>query len=722
MADVKDILKEQEKRLREMLNIDELPTHEIVSKEYKEYKESFMPKTLTWYEKTCRTFGKILSVKLPEEKREKLEKYLKICHLEITPEDTTSFSFIASFLLIIFGLAFSFFVGSIFLSIFFLFFGIFFISVLQKIPEFIATSWRMKTSNQMVLCVFYLVTYMRHTSNLERAIHFASEHLIPPLALDMKKILWDVENGNYKTIKDSLEIYLSTWLEWNKEFAESIHLIESSLYEPSEKQRQEVLDKALERILEETSEKMTHYAQELKSPITMLHMLGVVLPILGLVILPLIVSFSESAQWWHIAVVYNITLPIIVFIMSKNVLSKRPSGYGDTDITEINPELKKYKNTKFLGINMNPIIPATIIFLIFFSIALSPLLIHTVNKNYDLKFFDFELLGYKNSTKQFQTTTIWAPEGEKQINTPKKLGPYGLGSTLISLFFPLAFGLSAGLYFKTRSKKVIQIRTQTQKLENEFADSLFQLSNRLQDGLPAEIAFEKVSEVTTQSATGLFFKTVSMNIRKYGMGIKQAIFNKKTGAILMYPSNIIHSSMKVLVESTKRGPLIAANAMAIVSRYIKEIHRVNERLKDLLAEIISDMKSQISFLTPIIAAIVIGITSMITFILLTLSKNVQQFGVKDQGGLTGILDLFGDGIPTYYFQLVVGIYVVQIVYLLTMLANKIENGEDKLSEMHELGKNLTKSTIMYCIISAIIIIAFNIIAQGILCKGANKCI
>jgi len=721
MNNVKEILEEQERRIKQALNIDELPKHQIVSKEYQEFRNSFMPKTLNLYEKSCRKIGKILQVKLPEEKQKKIFKELKICHLQITPEETISFAFITSFLIILAGLTFSFFIGSLFLAAFFIFLGLFALITLQKIPEYYATTWRMKTSNQMVLCIFYIVTYMRHTSNLERAIHFSSEHLTPPLALDMKKVLWDVENGTYKSIKDSLETYLTTWIEWNKEFVESMHLIEASLYEPSEQQRQEVLDKALERILEETSEKMTHYAQDLKSPVTMLHMLGVVLPILGLVILPLVVSFSESATWWHIGIIYNIALPLIVLVIGKNILSKRPSGYGDTDISEINPELKKYKKTKILGMNVNPKIPALIIFLTLFSAALLPLIMYQTNPTYDLTLGDFELLGYKDSVKHFTNQTIWTDTGNEIKIIPVKVGPYGLGSTLLSILFPLALGLSAGIYYKSKSKNVIKIRNETQKLENEFADSLFQLSNRLQDGIPAEIAFEKVSQVTTQSTTSYFFKSVSMNIRKYGMSVSQAIFNPKTGAVLMYPSNIIHSSMSVLVESIKKGPLIAANAMAIVSKYIKEIHRVNERLKDLLAEIISDMKSQINFLTPIIAAIVIGITSMITFILTTLGKNMQSFGIEKTSNMSGFLDLFGDGIPTYYFQMVVGIYVVQIIYLLTKLSNNIENGEDKLNEQYILGENLTKSTIMYCVISLIVIIVFNVIAQGILCGGAGKC-
>ena len=71
------------------------------------------------------------------------------------------------------------------------------------------------------------------------------------------------------------------------EFIESMHLIEASLYEASEGRRLDSLDKSLSVILEETYEKMLHYAHNLKGPLTALHMLGIILPILGLVILPL---------------------------------------------------------------------------------------------------------------------------------------------------------------------------------------------------------------------------------------------------------------------------------------------------------------------------------------------------------------------------------------------------------------------------------------------------
>ena len=178
--------------------------------------------------------------------------------------------------------------------------------------------------------------------------------------------------------------------------------------------------------------------------------------------------------------------------------------------------------------------------------------------------------------------------------------------------------------------------------------------------------------------------------------------------------------MKVLVESARKGPMIASQALINVSRYIKEIHKVDERLKDLMADIIADIKSQISFLTPTISGIVIGITSMITTIIGSLSVQLEKIqetsGATAGAGGTGtsLIGLFGDGIPTYFFQIIVGVYVVQIIYILTIMANGIENGSDTVSQEYLLGQNMTRSTVMYVTISLIVILMFNFIAANIL--------
>ena len=150
--------------------------------------------------------------------------------MNITPTGAVSFSFLAPLTIILFGSLLSYvLLQSTFFIFFFFIIGITLIKPLGNLPSYIANSWRLKASNQMVLCIFYVVTYMRHTSNIENALEFAADHLSAPLSLDLKKVLWDVETEKYESIKESLDMYLQTWKKWNFEFIESFHLIESSL-------------------------------------------------------------------------------------------------------------------------------------------------------------------------------------------------------------------------------------------------------------------------------------------------------------------------------------------------------------------------------------------------------------------------------------------------------------------------------------------------------------
>jgi len=716
---MRDLMERYKQKIeKELGSVEEIPNtpekaKKIVTREYNEFREEYLPGHLTLYEKSCNLFEKLVKIKADKKKEQELQESINICHLNITPTGATSFAMVAPLLLIVFVSFLSLvFLKSFFFVFFFLILGISLIRPLGRLPIFIANMWRLKASNQMVLCVFYVVTYMRHTSNLELAIRFASDHIAPPLSLDLKKIIWNVETEQYSTINESLEAYLQTWKKWNLEFIESFHLIESSLLEGEEKTRVSTLDKALDVILTETYEKMLHYAQNLKSPITMLHMLGIILPILGLVILPLVVSFLSDVKWYYISLLYNIGLPILVFYMGKTILSKRPTGYGDTDISEL-PEYKKYSGILFkIGnkeVRLSPLYISIIIAALFLLIGLSPIILHWF-------ITDETNLGFGAVDETSTCLRSFCLLDYRTSESGKVTGPFGLGASLLSLFIPISLGFSLGYYFKLRSKNVIKIRRKTEELEQEFASGLFQLGNRLGDGSPAETAFGKVSRSMEGTVSGSFFQLVSTNIRKLGMGVTEAIFNPRHGALVYFPSNLIESSMKVLIESVRKGPKVAAMALMNISRYIKEIHKVNERLKDLMAEVISSMNSQIKFLTPVISGIVIGITSMVTTILGKLSVQMKQLGTGTEGGAGGALatGFFGQGVPTYFFQIVVGIYVVQITYILTILTNGIENGSDKLNERSLLGSNLIRSTVLYCIVATAIMLIFNMIANKIM--------
>src|SRR3989344_4558688 len=202
------------------------------SREYLNFKKE-MAFEFTRYEKLCRSFGNLIKMNISEKDSAKIKRQLDIAHVDVEPWQALSLSVVVFLSVFFLGILISMSVVLIngnFNSFPFLFFilmvilSLFLFYFFNAYPARLANQWRLKASSQMVPAILYIVVYMRHTANLEKAISFASENLQYPLALDFKKVFYNVEIGKFSTIKESLDNYLEVWRTGNTEFIESFHL------------------------------------------------------------------------------------------------------------------------------------------------------------------------------------------------------------------------------------------------------------------------------------------------------------------------------------------------------------------------------------------------------------------------------------------------------------------------------------------------------------------
>jgi len=252
----------------------------------------------------------------------------------------------------------------------------------------------------------------------------------------------------------------------------------------------------------------------------------------------------------------------------------RPGGYGETDLLERNPLYSKYKNRK-------PYFTAFLICLPFFIIGFLPLIFQYtpipemlgLQKDY---FFSELGLGIFGDEKIFDFKSVESGFA----------GPFGVGALILSMFIPLGLALFFSTAYENKTKEMIKERKKTRQLEKEFNNSLFQLGNRMENGMPPELVFGRVAESSKGLITEDFLRRVNYNIRQMGMSAEKAIFEPRRGAINYYPSELIATSMRVLIESSKKGLKIAAMSLKSISEYVKNIQKITNRLKDMLAEII----------------------------------------------------------------------------------------------------------------------------------------
>src|SRR3989338_3375539 len=201
--EVRRILDKYEKKLKERVPMDllkeEVKEDEKFSSQYLKFKEELLRGKVTFYEKACNSCEKLIKVSQKEEQKAELKKSIETCHLQTTPEGAASFAVITGmsvaglgFLILLLSFLIGFILDGItgalqsilfFIPLMLIISGLLLIKPLTLYPKKLANQWRLKSSNQMVMCILYIVMYMKHTSNLEHAIRFASEHVGDPLSL-----------------------------------------------------------------------------------------------------------------------------------------------------------------------------------------------------------------------------------------------------------------------------------------------------------------------------------------------------------------------------------------------------------------------------------------------------------------------------------------------------------------------------------------------------------
>ena len=106
---------------------------------------------------------------------------------------------------------------------------------------------------------------------------------------------------------------------------------------------------------------------------------------------------------------------------------------------------------------------------------------------------------------------------------------------------------------------------------------------------------------------------------------------------------------------------------------------------------------------------------MITAILAGLESLVggAESGIDGVGGFGNLLGIFDVTlmIPTYWLQIVIGIYLVQIVFILTSTLVIIKSGHDELQTTAEIGRNLKKTMFLYFLIALISIAGLTLIGS-----------
>ncbi len=535
-----------------------------------------------------------------------------------------------------------------------------------------AENFRRQAITTIPELVNYLVMRMKLSPNLEKAVEFAAEHAKGKIAEDLKTMLWNTKIGVYKSIEEGLDDFAYKWGAFSDDFKHALMLIRSSVMEVDEAKRHMILEKALKETLEGVSEKMNKYAAEMRQPSIYLYYVGVLLPLMLIIMLPIGAMMAKLplAKTEYLVLMYNVMIPLFVFFFANNILSKRPPVYIPPKIPDTYPGLPKKGFIK-IGKKEVPIVVIALLaaLLTFFVFAyfLDPVL--NPNPLY---------------------TRPWDTEAIKAYYPFFKIA----GAVMAGVIF-------ASVYLYASAKPKRKIQKKIMSMEKEFQDSIYVIASRLGENRPAEEAISYTANFLAKSDTAELFKKTYDNISNLGMTVEAALFDPNYGSLKNIPSEVIRNTMRLVVDSMSLGVQQAARSLISLSMQLRDSEKIKEKIITLLGEITAMMKS-IAFL---IGPLVLGITTALQKIIISALKSIegQQAMTQNLQGVSLPMMRMGDtsmlsAVPSpTVFLLIMALYVIEVTLLLLYFISRIEEPENNIALSINIAKSLPIATFLFFI-------------------------
>jgi hypothetical protein len=536
----------------------------------------------------------------------------------------------------------------------------FFMNLIASYPKVYLQYKKIHSLGDIPEILSYIVMYLKMVPNLENSVKFAATESHSTLAEDLQKMLWDMEIRIYHGIHDGLTYFANQWGEWSDHFKRALHLIRSSIDESDESQRMITLNKALDVGLEGTQDVMHDYSERLHQPTLVIYSIGIMIPLAVIAMLPTAGLIGLQITIFQVFIFYDIILPIVLFLYIRKILLLRPATFTPPSIPINHPELnsinKKKRAIIALCIGAVVSLPGVI------SLVSPTILISLSN---DAGFFVF---------------------GIAQL---QQLIP-------LSILIIWGFSLSISYYLYTVYKPMKKIRDVIKQMENEFSDSLYIMGKRISEDKSPEESFNYTATMMKGSTISEIFSHTAYNLSAMRTTVFQAMFNKEYGSLNHIYSDRIHSILRLFVEGIKKSQKSASISIIKLADHLKDLQLVEKKIKESLSQLTSTLQATAMLFAPMIAGVTLAITKLISTIIETMVSTIDTSTLYTQTSIvTGIANAFSiENINPNYFLLVIGIYVVELVFLLIRFINGIDNGDDTVEFYYTLSKVLPVSVLI----------------------------
>jgi hypothetical protein len=609
-------------------------------------------RNITSFEKICKLFGRI-KIPLPKSLEKELREYIDFCHFELDPKEVVSTSILVSVTFMFFSYFILKMLGSDSIEIIASFFmiSVIIFYFIFNYPKFQTIYYRSKFSSEMTLSIIYMCVSLQTSRNLERAVSFAANNLSGLLGLDLKRAIWNIQSGKSISISEELSKVAEKWRKESQEFVDAITILKESI-SLTEDQFQKSLNEAIETVLQKTKTRMKEYAMSLKTPLNIVNSFGVLLPLLAMIFLPIAAIFlPEIIKVVFISVLYVVVLPSIVYFLFRQYFYSRPYSYHQIEFSA-----SKHKKRKII-IGVSSFILLLVIII--------PIL------------------------------TLISKHGQK-FSDDIFIASIGATITIGLIVFLAGYIYTKGL--EKTNKKIL-------KFEEELPTASYQLASACMRGKPIETVLEESSYFLRDLEIKEIFSEASLLI-KGGYSLKSAFFDEKVGALRDCNSKIINVVIDSIIDLVSKGSHAIYRSLSAISRFLEDAKDVNKFIDEVLDDITSEMKVTVYIFAPITAGIVVGLLSMLTIVFYSFGPSLEELG-KTFGGKEyksalqsiGWLLNLTKTIELPKFQIVVGLYMIELVIMISYFLGELKYGEDEINKIKDISKTVLIALAIYSLFS-----------------------
>ncbi|MBN1281275.1 MAG: hypothetical protein JXA00_06465 [Candidatus Thermoplasmatota archaeon] len=502
----------------------------------------------------------------------------------------------------------------------------------------------------------YLVMYLKLVPNLENSVKFAASESSTTLARGLRKMLWDMEIRVYQGIDDAVTSFAIRWGQWSEYFKRALHLIRSSIQERDEASRVITLNRALDVTLEGTREMMTQFATRLHQPIMVMYSLGIMIPLSLVAMLPAAGLIGLNITIFQVFFLYDLLLPLIVFLYLRRILLSRPATFHPPSIPPTHPEVRYVKKRQKAVLCVVSGLVTSLPGVLYVGLPLTSL----------------------------DPSSLPPP-------LAYLLDPHGLNALMpITLFFLWGLTMAVTLYCLWVYHPYKKIRDQVKQIEREFGDALYILGKRLAEEKSPEESFVYTAHMMEGTRIAGVFNQTGYNLAAMHTTIRDALFSEEYGSLRHVYSERVHALLRLFVEGIQKSQRAVSISLIKIADHLKELQAVETTIRETLSTLTSTLRSTAALFAPLIAGVTLAITKLISTIVSSLHGTVPADELTDQQTmLSSVASTFTlENIRPEVFVLVIGIYVMELVMLLTRLTNGIDEGDDTPAFLYSLGRVL----------------------------------